>query len=71
MDLLFLTTMNMLGEKDSYITKKELHLVGFNSSFMYALGTMVLTVMVTNSIFMKNFVVIDVRTHYNEILEKP
>lgn len=71
MNLFFLTTMNTLGIKDNGITKKKLPLIGFNNSTMYPIRTMVLLVMVTGSIVMTNFLVIDVSAHNNAILEKP
>lgn len=52
-DLLFLIIMHTLKVKFNNITKKELPLVGFNSSTMYAIGTVVLLVMVIGSIVLK------------------
>lgn len=56
--------------KDSDITKKEMPLVGFSSNTTYAVGAVVLQVMVIGSIIMKNFVVIDITAYYNPILER-
>lgn len=63
MELLFLTTMKGLQVNNSEIPKR--------CSTTYVVGTVVLTIMVTNSIVITNFVVIDVSTHYNPILERP
>lgn len=71
MDLFFLATMKALGVKDDDTTKKELPLVGFNSNTAYTIGTMALSIMVTKSIIMTKFVVINVLTHYNAILRRP
>lgn len=57
--------------KDNDITKKEVPLVGFNSSITYTVGTVILLVMVIGSIIMTSFVVIDVLIHYNAILGRP
>lgn len=46
-------------------------LVGFNNSTIYAVGTVILPIMVTISITMTNFVVIDILSNYNAILGKP
>lgn len=63
--------MKALVVKYSDITKKELPLVGFNRNTTYVNGIVVLSIMVTESIIMTNFVVIDVSIHYNAILGIP
>lgn len=62
--------MKELGVKDNDSTKKEFPLVGFNNSTIYVIGTVVFPIMVTSSVMMTNFVVIDVLAHYNTILER-
>lgn len=63
--------MKALKVEDRNFTKKELPLAGFSSRTTYAIRTVVLLVMVTVSIIITNFVVINVITHYNVILGRP
>lgn len=43
--------------------------MGFNTSTIYAIGTVVMPIIIIGSIPMTNFIVIDVLVHYNVIWE--
>lgn len=63
-------TLHALGTHEDDVFKKEISLVGFNSSTTHTLGAIKLHVMAKGSFIMVNFVIIDALAHYTLILEK-
>lgn len=70
-DLLFLSTIKELNFGTEDVQRKGMSLVIFNRRTTYLLGTIKLLIMVLiRATHMANFIVRDVLTHYNTILER-
>lgn len=71
LDLMYLTMLWEIGVQQAKITRKEIHLEGFNGSMKMSIGTIRIPASLPVTIVLKIFVVLDIASPYNVSLGRP